>query len=40
MAGGVEGIARDAGLLRDSVRTGTSCRYEPNPGQPVIWLTD
>ncbi len=27
-------------LLRDSVRTGVSCRYEPNPTQPVTWLTD
>jgi hypothetical protein len=30
------GIAR---LLRDSIRTGTSCRYDPNPDQPIIWLT-
>jgi hypothetical protein len=31
------GVAR---LLRDSVRTGSSCRYDPNPDQPIIWLTD
>jgi hypothetical protein len=31
------GLAR---LLRDSLRTGASCRYEPNPSQPVIWLTN
>ena len=30
------GLAR---LLRDTVRTGTTCRYEPNPADPVEWLT-
>ena len=28
-----------ARLLRDSVHTGTSCRYDPNPDHPVTWLT-
>lgn len=28
-----------ARLLRDSVRTGTSCRYDPNPDHPVTWIT-
>jgi hypothetical protein len=28
-----------ARLLRDSVHTGTSCRYDPNPDQPIIWTT-
>jgi hypothetical protein len=28
-----------AGLLRDSVRTGTTRRYEANPEDPVEWLT-
>ncbi|MFJ4796469.1 hypothetical protein [Kitasatospora purpeofusca] len=35
--------ARDsslAGLLRDTVRTGASCRYDPDPARPVIWLLD
>jgi hypothetical protein len=31
------GVAR---LLRDSVHTGTVCRYDPNPDHPVSWLTD
>jgi hypothetical protein len=31
------GVAR---LLRDSVRTGMVCRYEPNPDHPVTWITD
>ena len=31
------GVAR---LLRDSVRTGMTCRYEPHPDHPVTWLTD
>jgi hypothetical protein len=30
------GVAR---LLRDSVRTGVSCRYDPNPDHPVTWVT-
>jgi hypothetical protein len=30
------GLAR---LLRDSVRTGGLCRYDPNPDQPLNWLT-
>ena len=30
------GVAR---LLRDSVHTGASCRYDPNPDQPIIWMT-
>ncbi len=29
-----------ARLLRDSVRTGSSCRYDPNPDQPVNWVTE
>jgi len=31
------GVAR---LLRDTVRTGMVCRYEPNPDHPVTWITD
>jgi hypothetical protein len=27
-----------ARLLRDTVRTGTTCRYDPDPGRPVRWL--
>jgi hypothetical protein len=27
-------------LLRDTVHTGTSCRYEPDPARPVVWLLD
>jgi len=30
------GVAR---LLRDCIRTGTSCRYDPNPDHPVNWIT-
>ncbi|HWD52749.1 MAG TPA: hypothetical protein VG412_10125 [Acidimicrobiales bacterium] len=30
------GIAR---LLRDSVHTGASCRYDPDPDQPITWMT-
>jgi hypothetical protein len=30
------GVAR---LLRDSVRTGMTCRCDPNPDHPVTWLT-
>ncbi|MCU1345718.1 MAG: hypothetical protein JWL70_1984 [Acidimicrobiia bacterium] len=25
-------------LLRDTVHTGTSCRYEPDPARPVTWV--
>jgi hypothetical protein len=28
-----------ARFLRDSIRTGLSCRYDPNPDQPVVWVT-
>jgi hypothetical protein len=28
-----------ARLLRDSIRTGLVCRYEPHPDQPVTWVT-
>lgn len=28
-----------AGLLRDTVHTGTACRYDPDPGRPVRWVT-
>jgi len=28
-----------ARLLRDTVRTGASCRYEPDPDRPVTWIT-
>ncbi|MFZ0118588.1 MAG: hypothetical protein WAN20_08800 [Pseudonocardiaceae bacterium] len=27
-------------LLRDTVRTGTVCRYDPDPTRPVRWLLD
>jgi len=27
-------------LLRDTVRTGTACRYDPDPARPVRWLVD
>ena len=27
-------------LLRDTVRTGASCRYDPDPARPVSWLLD
>jgi hypothetical protein len=27
-------------LLSDTVRTGSSCRYDPDPGRPVEWRTD
>jgi hypothetical protein len=30
------GVAR---LLRDSVRTGTTCRCDPHPDYPVAWIT-
>ena len=30
------GVAR---LLRDSVRTGMTCRWDPNPDHPVTWIT-
>ncbi|MGW7442791.1 hypothetical protein [Kitasatospora sp. NPDC054795] len=26
--------------LLDEVRTGTSCRYDPDPARPVTWLLD
>jgi hypothetical protein len=29
-----------ARLLRDSVRTGSTCRYDPDPGRPVRWILD
>nr|BFD95560.1 hypothetical protein KitaXyl93_69200 [Kitasatospora sp. Xyl93] len=29
-----------ARLLRDTVRTGASCRYDPDPARPVTWLLD
>jgi hypothetical protein len=29
-----------ARLLRDTVRTGAVCRYEPDPGRPVTWMLD
>jgi hypothetical protein len=28
-----------ARLLRDTVHTGVTCRYDPNPDQPVRWIT-
>src|SRR5205814_1948077 len=28
-----------ARLLRDAIHTGLMCRYEPNPDQPVTWVT-
>jgi hypothetical protein len=28
-----------ARVLRDSVRTGTACRYDPNPDLPITWVT-
>jgi hypothetical protein len=27
-------------LLRDTVRTGTVCRYDPDPARSVCWLLD
>lgn len=29
-----------ARLLRDTVRTGSTCRYEPDPDRPVRWVLD
>jgi len=26
--------------LRDSVRTGSACRYDPDPVRPVVWILD
>jgi hypothetical protein len=26
--------------LRDSVRTGGACRYDPDPDRPVRWILD
>jgi len=31
---------RVARILRDSIHTGTSCRYDPNPEHPVTWRTE
>jgi hypothetical protein len=28
-----------ARILRDSVHTGSACRYDPNPDLPITWLT-
>jgi uncharacterized protein HemY len=28
-----------ARVLRDSIHTGTACRYEPNPDLPITWVT-
>jgi hypothetical protein len=25
-------------LLRDTVSTGTACRYDPDPGRPTTWV--
>src|SRR4051812_39144720 len=33
-----EGDPVTARLLRDTVRTGGTCRYEPDPGRPVRWV--
>lgn len=27
-------------LLQDTIRTGASCRYDPDPARPVTWLLD
>jgi hypothetical protein len=35
-----EGDPATARLLRDTVRTGGTCRYEPDPGRPVRWVLD
>jgi hypothetical protein len=35
--------AVDAGverLLRDTVVTGSACRYDPDPGRPVRWVLE
>jgi hypothetical protein len=29
-----------ARLLRDSIRTGAACRYDPRPDEPITWITD
>jgi hypothetical protein len=29
-----------ARLLRDSVRTGSACRYDPDVARPVTWILD
>jgi hypothetical protein len=29
-----------ARLLRDTVRTGAACRYDPDPARPVTWRLD
>lgn len=31
------GLAR---LLRDTIRTGTTCRYDPQPDRPITWRTE
>jgi hypothetical protein len=31
------GVAR---LLRDTIRTGATCRYEPDPDRPIVWVLD
>ena len=44
VAAAIERIAEvDVGLgrlLRDCVRTGAQCVYDPDPGRPVTWITD
>jgi hypothetical protein len=44
VAGAMAQIERDdpavARVLRTSVQTGTSCRYEPDPDHPVEWQLD
>ncbi|MFC5034952.1 hypothetical protein C8250_042095 [Streptomyces sp. So13.3] len=32
--------AQLARLLRDTIHTGASCRYDPDPSRPVSWLLD
>lgn len=29
-----------ARLLRDVIRTGVACRYEPDPARPLVWMLD
>ena len=29
-----------ARLLRDAIHTGFTCRYDPNPDNPITWVTD
>jgi hypothetical protein len=44
IAAAIERVESDdpalARLLRDSVRTGATCRYDPDPGRPVTWVLD